>query len=220
VDADAVLYVHLAWDGGIFVVRGSDGSEGWVTRSQLQEEIETVRAAGGMLLYSREAPDRDPPEIVTRTFELIGQAGLPIKLLEEPHPSVSGPSPHGMTTLMGAGHGDNAELVADLLDRGADPEARDDQGYTALMYAANAGALAAVEALLSHGADPNVADEEASTPVMFAAQHGHAEIIRRLLDAGADLGARGDHGLTALGFARQNGHGETAALLEAAGGPN
>ena len=150
------------------------------------------------------------------------------------------------TPLLAATIRGHEQAVTLLLDHGADPNVAA-AGYSALHWAAGSsestltgpfgiqaesgewsvlGGLrgetkrAIVKALLAHGADPNVADEEASTPVMFAAQHGHAEIIRRLLDAGADLGARGDHGLTALGFARQNGHGETAALLEAAGGPN
>ncbi len=63
---------------------------------------------------------------MTRTFELIGQAGLPIKLLEEPHPSLASPSPHGMTTLMGAAHG-------------ADPNAADEEASTPIMFAAQHG---------------------------------------------------------------------------------
>ena len=151
-DADAVLYVHVAW--------------------------------GGMLLYSREAPDRDPPEIVTRTFELIGQAGLPIKLLEEPHPSVSGPSPHGMTTLMGAGHGDNAELVEALLSHGADPNAADKEASTPVMFAAQHGTPRSF-GLLDAGADLGARGDHGLTALGFARQNGHGETAALLEAAGA-----------------------------------
>ena len=53
--------------------------------------------------------------------------------------------------LSAAVAGDSA-LVENLLDRGADIEARDDNGYTALMAASCAGQAAVVETLLDRGA--------------------------------------------------------------------
>lgn len=60
-----------------------------------------------------------------------------------------------------------AELVDDVLRRGAELEARDASGYSALMYAINGGHEAIVRALLDAGADVDARDREGSTPLMF-----------------------------------------------------
>lgn len=210
-DVANVLYVHLARDGGIFAIRGDTGAQAWIPRRLLEEELERITAADGMILLSW---DDDIP-IVRETFELIQAAGLPMKESTEPHPDAR--MEGNATTLMAAAYNGDEEVAADLLARGADLEAKDEDGQTALMYAANAGQAAIVGLLLARGADVNARDKQSSTPIMFAAQHGHAETVRRLLEAGPDLEVQGDHGLTALGFARQNGHDETVRLLEQTG---
>jgi hypothetical protein len=80
------LYVHLAWDGGIFVIRGDTGEQLWMDREGLDQELRAARERGDVLLYSRERGDEDPPAQVTETFRRIAEFELPIKLLEEPHP--------------------------------------------------------------------------------------------------------------------------------------
>jgi hypothetical protein len=84
------VYVHLALDGGIFVIRGETGEQLWTDREGLRAEIEHVRdRPSALLLYSREGPNTDPPPHVVETFEeLIGftQEKMPVQLLEEPHP--------------------------------------------------------------------------------------------------------------------------------------
>jgi hypothetical protein len=210
-DVSNVFYVHLAGDGGIFAVRGDTGAEAWIPRWLLEEELERITAADGTIMLSW---DDDIP-IVRETFELIKAAGLPMKESTEPHPDAR--MEGNATTLMAAAYNGDDEVAADLVERGADLEAKDEDGQTPLMYAANAGQTAIVELLLDRGADVNARDKQSSTPIMFAAQHGHAETVGRLLEAGPDLDVQGDHGFTALGFARQNGHDETARLLEQAG---
>jgi len=211
-EAENALYVHLAEDGGIFAVWGDTGRQAWITEGTLDLELECLKERGGELLYSRGAPNRDPPEIVERTFRRIVETQPPsIRLLAEPHPDAGFRG--GATTLMAAARAGDIEVVRDLVRRGAELEARDADGYTALMYAANAGELANVDQLITGGADVNARDSSASTPLMFAAQGGHAEVVRRLLEAGADAAPPGDHGLTARGFAEQNGHDRTARLL-------
>ena len=214
-EAERALYVHLRSDGGIFVVRGDTGEQAWITRRELEQELDRMREAGGLILYSRDDPDRDPADIVFDTFSAIEASRLPIKLVDEPHPDTT--LGGGATTLMASAFTGAADAVEDLLDRGADLEARDESGYTALMYAANAGELPSAERLLERGADVDARDAQGSTPLMFAAQHGHDDIVRRLLDDGADVHVRGDHGRTALDFAHDHGHGTTARLLEEGG---
>jgi hypothetical protein len=173
-EAEDALYVHLADDGGIFAVWGDTGREAWITEATLELELERLKARGGDLLYSRDAPDHEPPAIVERTFRRIADAAPPsIRLLAEAHPSASFPG--GATTLMAAARAGDVEVLRDLVRRGAELEAQDEDGYTALMYAANAGEHEAADELVVAGADVDARDNGGSTPLMFAAQGGHAE---------------------------------------------
>jgi hypothetical protein len=132
-------------------------------------------------------------------------------------PGASPQPPGEATPLMAAAHRGDPVTAAELVNRGAPLEARDDSGYTALMYGANAGQDEVVRLLLNCGADPNATDAHNNTSLMFAAQHDHLGVVHQLIAAGADVNARGDHGLTALGFAQQNGHQRTAAALLTSG---
>jgi hypothetical protein len=212
-DDRPALYVHLGFDGGIFVVRDS-GQSGWVTEAELERDLDALRGApGGVVLYSRDHPESDPPPFLERTFRLIVDRKVPIRLLAEPHPDVLAVERAGATALMRAAYQDDIGAVTDLLRRGVPLEAHDRDGFTALMYAANRGALAAGRALLAAGADANAADAQGSTPLMFAAQHGFEQIVGLLLAHGADPDRGGSDGLTAEGFARQNGHRAVAETL-------
>jgi hypothetical protein len=91
-DAERALYVHLALDGGIFVVRGETGEQLWTDREGLHRELERTRKRAGILLYSREAGDEEPPRHVEETFRQILEYRLPIQLLEEPHPEANVPA--------------------------------------------------------------------------------------------------------------------------------
>jgi hypothetical protein len=86
VDPRKALYVHLAWDGGIFVIRGETGEQLWVDRDGLDQELRAAKEKGGTLLYSREQGEQNPPAQVEETFQRIVDYRLPIMLLEEPHP--------------------------------------------------------------------------------------------------------------------------------------
>ncbi len=91
-DPDKALYVHLAFDGGIFVVRGRTGEQLWTDRDGLRTEVERLKERGGVLLYSREAGDTEPPAHVEETFEMIVDLEPPaIQLVDEPHPEALSP---------------------------------------------------------------------------------------------------------------------------------
>ena len=80
------LYVHLAWDGGIFVIRGETGEQLWVDREGLWNELAAAKEQGDELLYSRERGGEEPPAHVAETFDRIVEYELPIKLIAEAHP--------------------------------------------------------------------------------------------------------------------------------------
>ena len=86
-DPDQALYIHLASDGGIFVIRGRTGEQLWVDRDGLRAEVERLKERRGLLLYSREAGADEPPAHIEETFKLIVDLEPPaIQLVEEPHP--------------------------------------------------------------------------------------------------------------------------------------
>jgi hypothetical protein len=80
------LYVHLADDGGIFVMRGFDGAGRWVTPAQLHSELAHTRDRRGTLVYSRENPDEEPGEQVFALFQEMVEYELPLRVADEPHP--------------------------------------------------------------------------------------------------------------------------------------
>lgn len=72
------------------------------------------------------------------------------------------------------------DVVAWLLDAGADVNARQQQDYTPLMGAAANGRTELLDLLLARGADPSLTTVDGKTAAVIAREHGHAEIAARL----------------------------------------
>jgi ankyrin repeat protein len=92
-------------------------------------------------------------------------------------------------------------------DKGADVNAKDNNGDTALMEASRKdvlmkahleGHLELVRLLLDKGADVNAKDNNGDTALMQASRKGHLDVVRALLDKGADVNAKNNNGDTAL----------------------
>ena len=105
-----------------------------------------------------------------------------------------------------------------LLEKGANPNASDEEGKTALLWAATSGSVTLLKALLAKGADAGLKDNRDYTPLMAAAEHGTAAAITLLLAGGADAGAKENDGFTALQYAVAGNNAECLALLLAKGG--
>ena len=84
----------------------------------------------------------------------------------------------------------HADVVARLLDAGANAKAATDTGVQPIHLAAEAGSASAIAALLAHGADVNVRDEtHGRTPLIFAVSENRLEAMKVLIAKGADLNA-------------------------------
>jgi hypothetical protein len=94
-------------------------------------------------------------------------------------------------------------VVAEILARGPDMEARDRQGRTALHAAAADYKPGIVRLLIQHDADVNTKDRYGSSPIQSS--FGDREITRLLIDAGADVNDQSQHGLAALRLAAEYG---------------
>ena len=104
-----------------------------------------------------------------------------------------------------------AEKVEDAVTKGADVNAKDNEGRTVLMQAAQNGHTRTAEVLLKHGANVNAKDNNGKTALMRAVFSGRTRTAEILLKHGADVNAKDNDGWTALRWSVR--HKDTAALL-------
>ena len=99
------------------------------------------------------------------------------------------------------------EEVIELLQKGADPNAKDAEGHTSLTFAILQDRSEIKQLLIEWGADPNAA-------LLGAARSGLATVVEQLLLMGANLNLRDPHnGYTPLIWAARQGHLETTQVL-------
>lgn len=123
--------------------------------------------------------------------------------------------------LLAAQKGDIAAMTQ-LLERGADINARNKGGETALRIACMNNDLPAARFLIDKGADVNMSDIHGKSPLSRAAGQGFNVLLKLLLDTrGIDVDAQKIDGDTALRLAVMNNQVEsTRLLLEAGANPN
>jgi len=135
----------------------------------------------------------------------------------------------GDTALVLAAQLGHEDIVAYLLDHGANPKLANPQGDTPLSVAAEQGHAKVVALLLAKGVDPDegqrglpaftagavigVKPDEHNPPLSKAAQGGYGDTVKVLLEKGADPNIRGFAGKTALFWAVERGYSDVANLL-------
>ena len=109
--------------------------------------------------------------------------------------------------------------VADLLDKGANINARYPDGTTPLMTAIEFNNTKGIHTLIDRGADLNLKGEYGRTALMLACQMGYKnfEIIKKLVLNGADVNAANDHDITPLMLAASVEKEETIRFLVKSG---
>jgi ankyrin repeat protein len=144
----------------------------------------------------RDLLDRDPEAIDRHApdgFSAIGFAAyfghLPLlALLLERGADFEAPSANAMQVRplhSAAAHSDPScavETTRILLEAGADPNARQQNGYTPLHEAVLTGNTELARLLLAHGANPHLSDDDGDSPLQLAHIREHAELCA-VLDA-------------------------------------
>jgi ankyrin repeat protein len=136
------------------------------------------------------ANEADVPPPSARAVALVealrsGDRQSFLKSVEQDPGLLNARGPNGSTPFMYAVLYADAATVKQLLQKGANPNARNDVNATALMRAATD--LEKTRVLLAHGADVNVRSDDLRTPLMIAAgRTGGAPIVKVLLDHGAN----------------------------------
>lgn len=98
--------------------------------------------------------------------------------------------------------GNHIEVVRGLLERGLDPNSRDEEGNTILTDAALYENSEAVRLLVERGAGLRATNNDGHTALGTCASFGRETSVKILLDCGADPNSRDLHGNTALHLAR------------------
>ena len=107
----------------------------------------------------------------------------------------------------------NTAAILDLLKKGLNVNARDDQdGRTILMHATWFGHIDVMRILIDKGADVNAKDKNGTTALILAADKSNSEIVSFLIDKGADVNAKGGNG-TALMLAVNKSNAEFVGFL-------
>src|SRR4051794_10149846 len=89
-------------------------------------------------------------------------------------------NPFAVLPIHSAVAGGHDDVVAVLIDAGADVNATQRHGWTPLHGAAQIGSLASVERLLAAGADPAARNDDGVTAADLAQDAGHDEIAARI----------------------------------------
>ena len=95
------------------------------------------------------------------------------------------------------------DRVVFLLQNGADPNYRYDEGWTPLHIAVNYEDNSSVQFLLAYEADPNLQNDDGDTPLMIAVRKGYQASVQTLASLGADLSLKNNEGKTAYDIATE-----------------
>lgn len=94
----------------------------------------------------------------------------------------------------------DATWIRFLLQRGADPNIRNNEGLTPLQLATRLNFLEGARFLIEGGAQVSVADSQGETPLIAAVHQRNPEIARLLLDQGADPDRNDNSGRSARDY--------------------
>ena len=114
--------------------------------------------------------------------------------------------------ITAAAKGDT-ETVVELLGKGANIDATDNQGNTAVMAATQKNNVNMVKTLIEHGTDINIRNHNLDNVLLYAGAAGYLEIVQLAVQAGADTTLTNRYGGIAIIPASERGHVEVVEEL-------
>ena len=88
----------------------------------------------------------------------------------------------------------NFEKVKELINKGANIEAKNHDGRMSLILASSNGCSEVVKLLLEKGADVEAKKNNGYTSLICASEWGYSDVVKVLLEKGADIEARDNNG--------------------------
>lgn len=141
----------------------------------------SIRLALLLIAVSSSAQD---PDQQLRDWSASGRTGAVRKLLAESETvDVGARDSKGWTSLMFAAEAGHPEIVALLIEAGANVHSENNDGETALHLAAGKGRTQVTRILLAAGADFEARDGNGRTPLYHAFEKRHGEITELLQEA-------------------------------------
>lgn len=107
------------------------------------------------------------------------------------------------------------QRVKELLEQGAEVDAREDNGDTPVIEAARCGHIIALKMLLDRGANVNAQNNDGDTALMMAGLTSDPTMVRLLLARGANARIKDKHGFTAMTGAQMIGGSTEPEYLKA-----
>jgi ankyrin repeat protein len=107
----------------------------------------------------------------------------------------------------------NYAKVKSLIEKGADPNSRNNDGDSVLDLAVSGGHKEIAKLLIDSGANLNAKNRMGQTPLHIAARTGYKDIAELLIDKGANVNISNNEGRTPLLEAAYSGHKDLVALF-------
>ena len=193
----------------------------------LKENEELLRRLGATSapkLAAKPPPKRFPSEGVDKLSGAVkkGDAKKLHELFQANPDWVNASVPDsdlGWSSLLHFAAGDGTKgVVGELLARGSDVNAQNQNKSTPLHKAADAGHKEVVALLLDHQGEINAKGWLGSTPLHLAAGKGHRDVVELLLARKAEINIQDDFTRTPLAVAMEESQQEIVELLRKHGG--
>jgi uncharacterized protein len=107
----------------------------------------------------------------------------------------------GLTPVLKASRNGDADILRELIAKGAAVDAKTTDGNNALWLACKSDDLETIETLVAAGVDVNFLNRDGATALIYASSAGKAPVVEHLLRLGADPAPETVDGFSALDLA-------------------
>ena len=162
----------------------------------------TVAALGLVLAACQAGPGQPQGAVTPPPVAMVSPgagAGIPAPPSSPPPPALSPADQARLDQdLIAAAKANNAPLVAELIGRGGNVNAKDPIQDSAFLFAGAEGLNDVLQLTLAAGADVTSINRYGGTALIPASEHGHVDTVRILIAAGVPVNHVNNLGWTAM----------------------